>query len=210
MEGETTSQQYIPNVIGMLLTIVGARYYMPAEDLDGYTSDAPGHRMMLMAEPDNQVDPDAVAVFDIDRASIVGHVRHEDLPKVHQLMALHSGTTIFLHVLGLVPQHRTSLMAYPVIDGKEITSLNGPDVHRYLASHDIFGALERSLASIHPNVKKVIYDCFRYLRDNIGMNIPQHTLSSFCKSIEYDKNNKNSATKIDQFIAQNTGEVTHG
>lgn len=41
MEGETTSQQYIPNVIGMLLTIVGARYYMPAEDLDGYTSDAP-------------------------------------------------------------------------------------------------------------------------------------------------------------------------
>jgi len=209
MERETISQIYCPKSIGMLLTIVGTRHYTPAEKLGDYLKEVPNHKMMLMAEPYNKEDPDAVAVFDIDRACIVGYIRWEDLPKVHRLMTLHSGTTILLHVVGLVPRHHTSLMAYPVVDGMEITDLSGPEAARFINSTDVFGCLVRSLPSIHPNVKKVIYDCFRYLRDRIGINIPQHMLSAFCRSIEYDKCNNNSTTKIDQLIAQNTGKVTH-
>lgn len=209
MERENISQ-YCPKSIGMLLTIVGTRYYTAAEKLAGFLAEAPNHKMMLMPEPYNKEDTNAVAVFDIDRAGIVGHIRCEDLQKVHRLMTLHRDTTIFLRILGLVPMHHTSLLAYPMIDGKEITDLSGPEAERFINSTDVFGCLEQSLPSIHPDVKKIIYNCFRYLRDRIGLNIPQHTLSSFCKSIEYDKNNNNSAPKIDQLIAQNTGEVTHG
>lgn len=209
MENETISQTYCPKSIGMLLIIVGTRHYTAPEKLADYLKEAPNRKLMLMAEPYNKEDPNAVAVFDIDRACIVGYIRWEDLPKAHRLMALYSGTTIRLHVEGLVPRHNTSLMAYPVVDGMEITDLSGPEAARFVNSIDIFGSLERALALIHPKVKKIIYDCFRHLRDRIGINIPQHTLSILCRSIEYDKNNNNSATKIDQLIAQNAGEVTH-
>ena len=209
MERETASQIYCPKTIGMLFIVVGTRHYTPDEKLADYLKETPNRKLMLMAEPYNKNDPNAVAVFDIDRACIVGYIRWEDLPKAHRLLELYSGTTIFLRILGLVPMHHTSLLAYPMIEGKVITDLSGPEAERFINSTDFFGCLVRSLASIHPYVKKIIYDCFRYLRDRIGINIPQHMLSAFCRSIEYDKCNNNSTTKIDQLIAQNTGKVIH-
>ena len=187
MEGETASLPYQPKSIGMLLTIVGTRYYTSAEKLDDYLKKAPSCRMILMAEPNNPVDPNAVAVFDLDRGCIVGHVCCVNLPMVHQLMSLHRGATIYLHVYCSVPLHPTYLMAYPMIDGKEITDLSGPEVSQYFNSLNVFSVLERLLPSMHAEVRKIMYSCFRYLRDYLGLSIPQRTLSAFCKSVENDK-----------------------
>ena len=193
----------------MLLIVVGTRHYTTPDKLADYLKETPNRKLMLMPEPYNEVDPNAVAVFDIDRACNVGYIRWEDLPKAHRLLKLYRGNTILLHVEGLVPHHHTSLMAYPVVNGIEITDLSGQEAARFINSTNFFSCLVRSLSSIPPKIKKIIYYCFRYLRDRIGFNIPQHMLSAFCRSIEYDKCNINSTTKIDQLIAQNTGKVTH-
>lgn len=209
MEGETVSQTYDPQSVGMLLTIVGTRYYTPADELEDFLSDAPRHRMILMAEPNNCADPNAVAVFDIDRAHIVGHVCSEDLPKVHLLMALHTGTIISLRVMGRVPLRHTSLLAYPTIDGKEITELSCAALRRGMNRPDAFATLERSLPTIPAEKKKLIYACLRYLRDFCGCNIPQQTLTAFCRSIERDEGDSRPAPRIDQLITNNPGEVNH-
>lgn len=78
-------------------------------------------------------------------------------------------------------------MAYPMIDGKEITDLSGPEVSQYFNSLNVFSVLERLLPSMHAEVRKIMYSCFRYLRDYLGLSIPQRTLSAFCKSVENDK-----------------------
>ena len=79
MEGENNLHPYSPNVIGMLLLIVGTRYYTPAEKLGDYLKEAPVHQMMLMADPYNKFDKLAVKVIDCqDNMRLIGYIRSED------------------------------------------------------------------------------------------------------------------------------------
>lgn len=99
MEGETASQPYQPKSIGMLLTIVGTRYYTPSERLDKYLKEAPKHQMMLMADPHNKYDPLAVKVIDCEEGSrLIGYISSQETQMVHFLMKVCTTTHKFICV----------------------------------------------------------------------------------------------------------------
>lgn len=84
MEEKTIAGPYCPPSIGMLLIIVGTRFYTPAKELEGYLSEAPKHKMKLEAEPYNKFDPLAVKVLDCQgEERLIGYIRSEDTRKAH-------------------------------------------------------------------------------------------------------------------------------
>ena len=77
------------SAIDMQVHIVGARYYFDDEaQLRNYLEKAPSLHFVMMSEPNNPVDPRAVAVCVVghERLRPVGHISREDLPKVHRMM----------------------------------------------------------------------------------------------------------------------------
>lgn len=188
MEGENNLHPYSPNVIGMLLLIVGTRYYTPAEKLGDYLKEAPEHQMMLMADPYNKFDKLAVKVIDCqDNMRLIGYIRSEDTRKAHFLMKLHHDTQIFLHVIGLLPGAHTTLMAYPVIKGEEIKLLKRSDIPADFIPLDNFALLARHLGSMPAEKKEALYFCLSYMRDKCSCLIPQQVLTTILNSIEHDK-----------------------
>lgn len=62
------------------MPVVGAGKYHPESlQLDAF---APGREVMLVREPDNQYDPNAVAVFDAPGRNQVGHIPRENAKAV--------------------------------------------------------------------------------------------------------------------------------
>lgn len=193
MEGDTASQPYQPKSIGMLLTIVGTRYYTASEKLDNYLKEAPGHQMMLMAEPHNKYDPLAVKVLDCqDDMRLIGYISSQETRKAHFLMKLHHDTQIFLHVVGLLPGFSTSLMAYPVINGEELKLFKWSDIPKDFIPLDNFSKVVRSLDTMPTEKKEALYYCLTYMRDKCTCIIPQQTLTSILNSIEHDKYSLNA------------------
>jgi len=62
-----------------VVKLAGASYRMEALQDDAF---APGRRLALVREPDNQHDPNAVAVWDADRRLQAGYVPAEVAPDV--------------------------------------------------------------------------------------------------------------------------------
>ena len=193
MEEETASQPYIPKNIGLQLTIVGTKYYTPAEKLDLYLKEAPRHQMMLMADPHNEYDPQAVKVIDCqDGMRLIGYISSQETRKAHFLMKLHHDTPIFLHVVGILPGFNTSLMAYPVIKGVDLKLLKWSDIPADLIPSDNFSKLVRSLDTMPTEKKERLYYCLTYMRDKCACIIPQQTVTTVLDSIEHDKYSLNA------------------
>lgn len=77
------------SAIDMQVHIVGARYYFDDEaQMRNYLEKAPSLHFVMMSEPNNPVDPRAVAVCVVGHECLrpVGHISREDLPKVHRMM----------------------------------------------------------------------------------------------------------------------------
>lgn len=208
MEGETASLPYCPKNIGMLLTIVGTRYYTPSEKLDEYLKEAPKHQMMLMADPHNKYDPLAVKVIDCqDGMRLIGYISSQETRKAHFLMKLYHDTQIFLHVMGIQPGFDTWLMAYPVIRGVELKLLKWSDIPNDFIPSDNFSKLVGCLDTMPTERKERLYYCLTYMRDKCACIIPQQTLTTILNSIEHDKYSLNARTcaptlKVDGGINQ--------
>ncbi len=208
MEEKTIAGPYCPPSIGMLLIIVGTRFYTPAKELEGYLSEAPKHKMKLEAEPYNKFDPLAVKVLDCQgEERLIGYIRSEDTRKAHFLMKLYNDTQIYLHVVGLVPGANTSLVAYPVINGKELKLFKRSDIPANLIPQDNFSKLIVRLDTIPTERKETLYFCLTYLRDKCLWSIPQPTLTAILESIEHDKysikaNSSAPTLKVDGGISQ--------
>ena len=63
-----------------VVKLAGASYRMEALQDDAF---APGRRLVLVREPENEHDPNAVAVFDVERRLQVGYVPAEVAPELH-------------------------------------------------------------------------------------------------------------------------------
>jgi hypothetical protein len=63
-----------------VVKLAGASYRLEALQDDAF---APGHRLSLVREPDNEHDPHAVAVWDADRRVQAGYVPAEVAPALH-------------------------------------------------------------------------------------------------------------------------------
>jgi hypothetical protein len=57
-----------------VISVAGVSYRLDALQDDGF---APGHRLALVPEPDNEHDPNAVAIWDADRRQQAGYVPAE-------------------------------------------------------------------------------------------------------------------------------------
>ena len=63
-----------------VVPVAGASYRMDALQDDAFT---PGCRLALVPEPDNEHDPNAVAIWDADRRVQAGYVPAEVAPELH-------------------------------------------------------------------------------------------------------------------------------
>jgi hypothetical protein len=63
-----------------VVKLAGASYRLEALQDDAF---APGHRLSLVREPENEHDPHAVAVWDADRRVQAGYVPAEVAPALH-------------------------------------------------------------------------------------------------------------------------------
>ncbi|MES1246274.1 MAG: HIRAN domain-containing protein, partial [Actinomycetota bacterium] len=63
-----------------VVKLAGASYRLEALQDDGF---APGRRLALVPEPENEHDPNAVAVYDSQRALQAGYVPAEVAPSLH-------------------------------------------------------------------------------------------------------------------------------
>ena len=63
-----------------VVKLAGASYRLEALQDDGF---APGRRLSLVREPENEHDPNAVAVWDADRRVQAGYVPAEIAPSLH-------------------------------------------------------------------------------------------------------------------------------
>ena len=63
-----------------VIKVAGTSYRADALQDDAF---APGRRLALVPEPENEHDPNAVAVFDVERRLQVGYVPAEVAPELH-------------------------------------------------------------------------------------------------------------------------------
>jgi hypothetical protein len=63
-----------------VVKLAGASYRLEALQDDAF---APGHRLSLVREPENEHDPHAIAVWDADRRVQAGYVPAEVAPALH-------------------------------------------------------------------------------------------------------------------------------
>jgi hypothetical protein len=63
-----------------VVKLAGASYRADALQDDGF---APGRRLALVREPENEYDPNAVAIYDAERRLHAGYVPAEVAPELH-------------------------------------------------------------------------------------------------------------------------------
>lgn len=193
----------------MLLNIVGTRYYTEASKLTDYLSQAPSHTMMLVPDPYNPYDSEAIAVLDCDSQNRrIAYVSRADLPKLHRLMRKIHASVLKISVIGQAPGCQTTLQAFPIVNGQILKFVSSDDSDDDVTEN--FTLMENELKTMSHERKERLYKDMCYLRDICKCHIRQSTLTAFRQSIERDNACSLNTTKIDQFINNNPGKVTHG
>lgn len=108
------------------LILVGTRYYFPSDtDLRDFLDHTSGRKMIMAAEPDNEFDHNAVAVYDDYNSDprIVCHVVKEDIRKAKAIIDLIGTGYADLLVQGTISENATSLVAYPMKNGKVMKTI---------------------------------------------------------------------------------------
>lgn len=191
---ETTPYRTTARRTDMQLHIVGVRHHItdPAK-MQLFLDTATRRRLVMMCEPSNQYDPDAIGVYDNTQSelSLVAYISKDDLPKSHRLLDKLHATMLPLKALGIQPGRHTTLLAYPcrgtemVMDIEDETAL-APTYGKPSGPADVFAGVEAALPNIPLERKLQIYDDDCYKRDYLGCPIPQGYMSSLRQSIERD------------------------
>lgn len=143
--------------------------------------------MLLVRDPNNKFDADAVAVYDFDDGMrLVAYVCHEDLQKLRLVWDRHAAPMLEVHVLGVAPGRHTTLQALPVIDGREVAYCDEPLPDDDALAQQNYKLMEQSLGQIPVDIKQRIYQDMNYLTNVIGCKYPHHIVSALARSIEQD------------------------
>lgn len=191
---QETSSYHTTHRTDMQLHIVGVRHHItdPAK-MQQFLDTATTRRLVMMCEPTNQYDPEAIGVYDNTQSefSLVAYISKDDLPKSHRLLNKLHTTMMSVKALSIQPGRHTTLLAYPcqgstmVMDIEDETALT-TSFGMPSSSADVFSEVEAALPNIPLKRKLQIYDDDCYKRDYLGCTIPQNYMSSLRQSIEHD------------------------
>lgn len=168
----------------MQLHVVGARHYITDSDkLQAFLKSAPDNAFLMMCEPDNPYDCNAIAVYEAtDKAPVlVAYISQDDLPKSHKLLKKYHTSCLQIKVLCIQPGRHTTLLAYPCHDDKMIMEIDNIESHK-----DNFDVIESALPNMPLQRKQQIYAASLYLRDNVGCDIPQKFMTDISRNIEQE------------------------
>lgn len=168
----------------MQLHVVGARHYITDTDkLQAFLMSAPDNAFLMMCEPNNPYDCNAIAVYAAtDNAPVlVAYISQDDLPKSHKLLRQLHTSCLQIKVLCIQPGRHTTLLAYPCYDNKMILEIENCESHK-----GNFDVIESALPTMPLQRRQQIYAASLYLRDNVGCDIPQKFMTDISRSIEQE------------------------